>query len=43
MSKNGHIEINYRIAQQKDEKADLLTIPLADAAFFRLRHMLISW
>jgi hypothetical protein len=27
----------------EDEKANLLTKPLADAAFFRLRHMLIGW
>ncbi len=41
MSKNGHIEINY--CPTEDQKADLLTKPLADAAFFRLRHMLIGW
>jgi hypothetical protein len=40
--KNGHsIEINY--CPTEDQKADLLTKPLADAAFFRLRHMLIGW
>ncbi len=39
--KNGRIEINY--CPTEDEKADLLTKPLADAAFFRLRHMLIGW
>jgi hypothetical protein len=38
--KNGHIEINY--CPTEDQKADLLTNPLADAAFFRLRHMLIG-
>jgi hypothetical protein len=26
-----------------DQKADLLTKPLAESAFFRLRHMLIGW
>jgi hypothetical protein len=36
--KNGHIVINY--CPTEDKKADLLTKPLADAAFFRLRHML---
>ncbi len=39
--KNGHIEIKY--CPTEDQKADLLTIPLADAVFFRLRHMLIGW
>ena len=39
--KNGHIEISY--CPIEDQKADLLTKPLADAAFFRLRHMLIGW
>jgi hypothetical protein len=39
--KNGYIEINYCLTE--DQKADLLTKPLADAAFFRLRHMLIGW
>jgi hypothetical protein len=39
--KNGHIEISYCLTE--DQKADLLTKPLADAAFFRLRHMLINW
>ncbi len=39
--KNGHIEISY--CPTEDQKADLLTKPLADAAFFRLRHMLIGW
>ncbi len=38
--KNGRIEINY--CPTEDQKADLLTKPLADAAFFRLRHMLIG-
>jgi hypothetical protein len=38
---NGCIEINY--CPTEDQKADLLTKPLADAAFFRLRHMLIGW
>ncbi len=39
--KNGHIEINY--CPTEDLKADLLsTKHLADAAFFRLRHMLIG-
>jgi hypothetical protein len=27
----------------ENQKADLCTKPLADAAFFRLRHMLIGW
>jgi hypothetical protein len=39
--KNGHIEISY--CPSKDQKADLLIKPLADSAFFRLRHMLIGW
>ncbi len=40
--KNGHIEISY--CPTEDQKADLLTKPLADVAFFRLRqHMLIGW
>jgi hypothetical protein len=39
--KNRYIEINY--CPTEDQKADLLTKPLADAAFFRLRHMLIGW
>ncbi len=39
--KNGHIEINY--CPTEDQKADVQTKPLADAAFFRLRHMLIGW
>ncbi len=39
--KNGHIEISY--CPTEDQKADLLTKSLADAAFFRLRHMLIGW
>jgi hypothetical protein len=39
--KNGYIEINY--CPTEDQKANLLTKPLADAAFFRLRHMLIGW
>ncbi len=39
--KNGHIEINY--CPTEDQKADLLTKPLVDSAFFRLRHMLIGW
>jgi hypothetical protein len=39
--KNEHIEINY--CPTEDKKADLLTKPLADAVFFRLRHMLIGW
>jgi hypothetical protein len=39
--KNGHIEISY--CPTEDQKDDLLTKPLADAAFFRLRHMLIGW
>ncbi len=38
--KHGHIEINY--CPTEDQKADLLTKPLADAALFRLRHMLIG-
>jgi hypothetical protein len=38
--KNGPIEINY--CPTADQRADLLTKPLADAAFFRLRHMLIG-
>ncbi len=38
--KNGHIEISY---PTEDQKADLLTKPLADAEYFRLRHMLIGW
>jgi hypothetical protein len=39
--KKGHIEIIY--CPTEDQKADLLTKPLADSAFFRLRHMLIGW
>ncbi len=39
--KNWRIEISYCLTE--DQKADLLTKPLADAAFFRLRHMLIGW
>jgi hypothetical protein len=39
--KNGHIEINY--CPTEDQKTDLLTKPLADAAFVRLKHMLIGW
>jgi hypothetical protein len=38
--KNGLIEVNY--CPTEDQKADLLTKPFADAAFFRLRHMLIG-
>ncbi len=43
---NGHIEINY--CPTEDQKADLLTKPLADAAFFQTQthaHWLIicSW
>jgi hypothetical protein len=39
--KNGHIEIKY--CPNEDQKVDLLTKPLADAAFFSLRYMLIGW
>ncbi len=39
--KNGHIKIRY--CPTEDQKADLLTKPLADSTFFRLRHMLIGW
>jgi len=39
--KKGHIEINY--CPTEDQKADFLTNPLEDSAFFRLRHMLIGW
>jgi hypothetical protein len=39
--KYGHIEINY--CPTEDLKVDLLTKPSADAAFFKLRHMLIGW
>jgi hypothetical protein len=39
--KNRHVEINF--CPTEDQKADLLTKPLADPAFFRLRHMLIGW
>jgi hypothetical protein len=39
--KNEHIEISY--SPTEDQKADLLTKPLAESAFFRLRHMLIGW
>ncbi len=39
--KNGQIGTNY--CPTEDQKADLLTKSLADAAFFRLRHMLIGW
>jgi hypothetical protein len=38
--KNGHIEINYYPTE--DQKADQLTKPSADSAFFSLRHMLIG-
>jgi hypothetical protein len=38
--KNGHIEISYCLTEV--QKADLLTKPLAESAFFRLRHMLIG-
>ncbi len=36
--KNGYIEGSY--CPTEDQKADLLTKPLADSAFFKLRHML---
>ncbi len=36
-----HIEISFCLIE--DQKADLLTKPLADSAFFRLRQMLIGW
>jgi hypothetical protein len=39
--KNGRIEVNY--CPTENQKADLLTKPLADAAYFRLRHMHIGW
>jgi hypothetical protein len=39
--KNGRIEISY--CPTEDQKVDWLTKPLADVAFFRLRHMLIGW
>jgi hypothetical protein len=39
--KNGLIEINY--CPTENQNADLLTKTLADAAFFRLRYMLIGW
>jgi hypothetical protein len=39
--KNGCIEISY--CPTEDQKANLLTKPLAGTAFFRLRHMLIGW
>jgi hypothetical protein len=39
--KLGHIESSY--CPTEDQNADLLIKPLADSAFFRLRHMLIGW
>ena len=39
--KKGEIEIEYCCTE--DQKADLLTKPLSDALFFRLRYMLIGW
>ncbi len=39
--KNWHMEISY--CPTEDQKADILTKPYADSAFFRLRHMLIGW
>jgi hypothetical protein len=39
--KNGHIEISY--CPTEDQKADLLTKPLADSAFFRIIQMHIGW
>ena len=39
--KKGHIEINY--CPTEDQKADLLTKPLSDNIFFRLRYMLSGW
>ncbi len=39
--KKRYIEITY--CPTEEQKADLLTKHLADAAFFRLRHMLIGW
>jgi hypothetical protein len=38
--KNDHIEMNY--CPTEDQNADLLTKPLAESAFFRLRLMLIG-
>jgi hypothetical protein len=35
--------LKLTIVPREYQKADLLTKPLADAAFFRLRHMLIRW
>ena len=39
--KKGAIEIDY--CRTEDQKADLLTKPLSDALFFRLRYMLVGW
>ena len=39
--KEGAIKIDY--CYTEDQKADLLTKPLSDALFFRLRYMLVGW
>jgi hypothetical protein len=39
--KIGYFEINY--CPTEDQKADLLAKPLADATYFKQRHMLIGW
>ena len=39
--KNGAIQISY--CRTAEQKADLLTKPLADDLFFKLRYMLSGW
>ena len=39
--KRGLIDVQY--CRTEDQKADLLTKPLADELFFKLRYMLCGW
>jgi hypothetical protein len=39
--KDGRIKISY--CRTTEQKADILTKPLADDLFFKLRYMLCSW
>jgi hypothetical protein len=39
--RDGRVSIEY--IRTKDQKADLLTKPLAEELFFRLRFMLCGW